>query len=66
MTNESSSQVRLILCDNEGLGRITVGLEAFFEFSFSLAESLQDVVAEHKSFARVRSGREVQPRRIVK
>ena len=47
MTNDSSPQVRLILCDNEGVGRITVGLEAFFEFSFILAEELQDLVAEH-------------------
>ena len=49
MTNDSSPQVRLILCDNEGVGRITVGLEAFFEFSFSLAEDLQDLVAQHEN-----------------
>jgi hypothetical protein len=58
MTNESSSQVRLILCDNEGLGRIAVGLEAFFEFSFSLAEDLQDLVAKHKSFVHARTRRD--------
>ena len=39
----------LILCDNEGVGRITVGLEAFFEFSFWLAEELQDLVAQHRA-----------------
>ena len=59
MTNESSPQVRLILCDNEGLGRITVGLEAFFEFSFWLAEELQDLVAEHKQFVHARTRRDV-------
>jgi len=65
MTNDSSPQVRLILCDNEGLGRITVGLEAFFEFSFSLAEDLQDLVAHHKEFVRARTQRDIRRLRTV-
>ena len=59
MTNDSSPQVKLVLCDNEGVGRITVDLESFFEFSFWMAEELQDLVAEHKDFARP------QPSRVV-
>jgi hypothetical protein len=65
MTNDSSPQVRLILCDNEGMGRITVGLEAFFEFSFSLAEELQDLVVQHEKFVRVRAQRDIPRLRTV-
>jgi hypothetical protein len=65
MTNDSSPQVRLILCDNEGMGRITVGLEAFFEFSFSLAEELQDLVAQHEEFVHLRAQRDVPRLRTV-
>ncbi len=65
MTKESSPQVRLTLCDNQGVGRITVSLEAFFEFSFWLAEELQDLVAQHKQFARIRQGRGIRGRRRV-
>lgn len=65
MTNDSSPQVRLILCDNEGVGRITVDLEAFFEFSFSLAEDLQDLVARHEQFARVRPEPDTLRRRMA-
>ena len=65
MTHDSSPQVRLILCDNEGTGRISVSLEAFFEFSFWLAEELQDLVAEHKQFARVRRESDALRRRMV-
>ncbi|MHB0955740.1 MAG: hypothetical protein ACYC6N_28655 [Pirellulaceae bacterium] len=59
MSNTPSSQVKLILCDNEGVGRITVELDAFFEFSFWLAEELQDLVAQHEHMARTRGPREV-------
>jgi hypothetical protein len=65
MSNDSSPQVRLILCDNEGLGRMTVGLEAFFEFSFALAEDLQDLVAQHKEFAHTHAQRDIPRLRIV-
>jgi hypothetical protein len=64
MSSDSSPEVRLVLCDNEGVGRISVGLEAFFEFSFWLAEELQDLVAEHKEFSVVRRERGTVCRRV--
>ncbi len=57
MTNESTPQVKLVLCDDEGMGRIAVELEPFFEFSFWMAEELQDLIAEQKHFARSRPTR---------
>ncbi len=57
MTNESTPEVKLVLCDHEAMGRITVELEPFFEFSFWLAEELQDLVAEQKQFARPQTSR---------
>ncbi|NLX55942.1 MAG: hypothetical protein GXY58_12595 [Planctomycetaceae bacterium] len=65
MANEASPQVRLILCDNEGLGRLSVGLESFFEFSFSLAEDLQDLVARHKVHVRPRGPHNPPRRRML-
>lgn len=42
---ESKSQsFQLILSDRDGLGRISVDLETFFEFSFALAEELDAIV----------------------
>ena len=52
MINDSSQQVKLVLCDNHGVGRITCELEPFFEFSFWMAEELQDLVSQHKHPAR--------------
>ncbi len=52
MTNDSAPQVKLVLCDHEGTGRITVELEPFFEFSFWLAEELQDLIEQNKQFVR--------------
>ena len=48
-TNYPSQQ--LVLVDHHGLGRIHVEMEAFFEFSFYLAEELEDLVAtwQHKA-----------------
>ncbi len=57
MTNDSTPQVKLVLCDDEGMGRIAVELEPFFEFSFWMAEELQDLIAEQKQFARPRPSR---------
>lgn len=57
MTNKSTSPVKLVLCDSEGIGRICVGLEPFFEFSFSIAEDLQDLVAQHAQWRRPRPPR---------
>ena len=59
MTNESVPQVKLVLGNHEGMGRISVELESFFEFSFWMAEELQDLVAEHKQYARPQISRRV-------
>ncbi len=65
MSKDPSPQVKLVLCDNEGVGRITVGLDAFFEFSFWMAEELQDLVAQHEHLARTRTSRDVPRLRHV-
>ena len=58
MTHQSEPQVKLVLCEHEGMGRISVELEPFFEFSFWMAEELQDLIATHKQFARPRPARD--------
>lgn len=52
MTSKSTPEVKLVLCDHQGLGRVSVELEAFFEFSFWMAEELQDLIAANKRFIR--------------
>ena len=52
MTNESTPEVKLVLCNHEGLGKISVELEPFFEFSFWMAEELQDLIAENRRYAK--------------
>ena len=52
MADQLSPQVKLVLSDGGGLGRIRVELEPFFEFSFWMAEELQDLIAQHKQHAR--------------
>lgn len=52
MPNETDQPTQqLILVDQQGLGRIHVGMEAFFDYSFWLAEELEDLVAlwQHKA-----------------
>ncbi|MEC9096156.1 MAG: hypothetical protein VX776_05950 [Planctomycetota bacterium] len=34
-------ELRVVLLEEHGLGRITVGLEEYFEFSFSLSDELE-------------------------
>ena len=65
MTNNSSSQVKFVLCESEGIGRIHVELEPFFEFSFWMAEELQDLVAQHQLVTNSRQ-RDVPPLRQLK
>lgn len=45
MTENSSTRPRLALTDADELGQIVVDLESFFEFSFWMAEELEDLVA---------------------
>ena len=65
MTSDPTPEVKLILCEHEGMGRISVELEPFFEFSFWMAEELQDLVAEHKQFARPNAMRTVSSLRQI-
>ncbi len=57
MTNKSPQEVKLVLTDNEGVGRISVDLEAFFGFSFWMAEELQDLVEKWKHLTPARTRR---------
>ena len=43
---DSATQVQLVLDDHVTLGRMTVDMEAFFEFSFWIAEELEDLKAQ--------------------
>ena len=53
-TNRPTQQ--LVLVDHSGLGRIHVDMEAFFDFSFWLAEELEDLVAtwQHQAAPRAK------------
>ena len=39
-------ELRVVLLEEHGLGRITVGLEEYFDFCFSLSEELQKLELE--------------------
>ena len=39
-------ELRVVLLEEHGLGRITVGLEEYFDFSFSLSDELQKLELE--------------------
>ena len=45
MEKKSHPTTRLLLIDDPGLGQIHADIEAFFDFSFWLAEELEDLVA---------------------
>ena len=51
MTSRSQHKTQLVLTNQMGLGQILVDVEAFFEFSFDLAEDLQDLVHRWKQRA---------------
>ncbi|MEO8493939.1 MAG: hypothetical protein ABI614_02640 [Planctomycetota bacterium] len=46
MAQDYSAVTKLVLVDHVGLGRVRVDMEAFFEFSFWMAEELEDLVAK--------------------
>ena len=48
MTNDTIKTIRLTLNNSPYCGKITVSMEAFFDFSFEMAEELEDLVAQHK------------------
>ena len=48
MTGKPSDTTRLVLTNDSTTGRITVDMEAFFEFSFWMAEELEDLIHRHR------------------
>jgi len=46
MSQGKSAGGKLVLVDHAGLGIVRVDMEAFFEFSFWMAEELEDLVAK--------------------
>ena len=60
MARKSPENLQLVLTAHEGMGKIVVSMEAFFEFSFELAEELEDLVAKWAHFAAPKKSR---PRR---
>lgn len=60
MARKSPENLQLVLTAHEGMGQIVVGMDAFFEFSFELAEELEDLVAKWSHFATPKKSR---PRR---
>ena len=51
MAYDSKKKSQLVLMNHPALGTIGVEVEAFFELSFWLAEELEDLVAEWRSFS---------------
>ena len=45
MNRRSHVRAHVVLLDKPGLGQMQVSVEAFFEFSFWIAEQLEDLVA---------------------
>lgn len=48
MTENSTKTIRLTLNNSPYCGKITVSMEAFFDFSFEMAEGLEDLVAKQQ------------------
>jgi hypothetical protein len=63
MAYKTPEKLQLVLTENDGTGRIAVGMEAFFEFSFDLAEDLEDLVTR---WAYLSPRRSAKPRRTEK
>lgn len=57
MAQGNSAGTKLVLVDHAGLGRVRVDMEAFFEFSFWMAEELEDLIAEWAPVAAPRASR---------
>lgn len=50
MIHDSAPEVKLVLCEHQGIGRVAVEIEPFFEFSFWMAEELQDLEAANRQY----------------
>ena len=48
MAQSNAGSTQLVLTEDEGLGRITVDMQAFFEFSFWIAEELEDLIQRER------------------
>ena len=44
MAKKPKNSMQLVLTNDSATGRVTVDMEAFFDFSFWMAEELQDMV----------------------
>ncbi len=64
MTEKPANPNRLVLTNDSAVGRITVDMEAFFNFSFWMAEELEDLVERwrHKTASRQPNFRRTQQR----
>lgn len=51
MTENPNKSMQLVLTDDAAMGRITVEMEAFFDFSFWMAEELEDLVQRWRPVA---------------
>ena len=51
MPEKTPPVLELVLTKNDGLGRIAVDMQAFFDLSFELAEDLQDLLQRWKHFS---------------
>lgn len=65
MARNSPEKLQLVLTAHEGLGQIIVDLDPFFEFSFELAEELEDLVAKWSHFATPRASRPRRSKHVV-
>jgi hypothetical protein len=48
MTNKPAKSMQLVLTRDSGVGSIKVDMEAFFDFSFWMAEELEDLIQRHR------------------
>ena len=51
MASRTQQKTQLVLTNEHDLGQISVDMESFFEFSFDLAEDLQDLIrcSQHRA-----------------
>lgn len=64
MPKKTPAVLELVLTRNDGLGRIAVDMQAFFDLSFELAEDLQDLLDRWKHFAPPARAKNPAPRRM--
>ena len=51
MTGKPTKSRQLVLTNDSATGRIRVSMEAFFDFSFWMAEELEELIRSHRSKA---------------